>query len=447
MHEELLSIGDTLLKKVRGLGADEVELYIQRNEVMDTRIITDYVTSRSGLDVGVGIRVAVGKRKGFYSVSTLEEDAVVEGVKMAVKIAKSRPEDPDFKQFPDPVRGYDSFRDFDENLANMDVGELERYAFRVVDSCFREESVKKVDFGLTRSVVSYAVLNTRGVNVGDSGTGIVSYCEVQLSPEKENAKGLGVFISRGWNEERFLELSDKSVKMALESVGGRKLEEPIDGQMLLANDAVDEFLNPLIYNISALNVQEGRSRFAGKIGERIASSNLTVLDDGRLKGGLRSSVSDSEGVPTQTKRVLEGGVLKTYLYDSYTALKEGKVSTGNGVRRGYSSEPAPGPTNLLILETSSVGLDDLVGEVDKGVLVRGELLGSHLTDPLKGNVSLTCLNALYIEGGEIKYPLKAVSVTGNFFEMINNIQKIGNDYFTSYLGMFPSMLIDRMNFA
>jgi len=447
-QDELLSLGDTLLKKVSNLGADDVELYIQKSEILDTRIITDYVTSRGGLDVGVGIRVSVGKKKGFFSVSSIDEDAVIEGTKMAIKIAKSRQEDPNFKHLPDPVRGYGSFKDFDEKLASLSSGELEKASFKVVDACFKgESSVKKVDFTLTRRIISYAILNTRGVSVGDTGTGIFAYCEVQLSPDKDNAKGLSVFVSRNWNEEKFYYLADEAVKMAKDSVGGRTLREPIEGQMLLANEAVTDFLPPLIFNISALNAQEGRSRFVGKIGEKVGWDKLTIVDDGRLKDGFRSSISDGEGMPTTTKRVIEGGVLKTFLYDTYTAYREGKESTGNGVRGGYSSEPSPSITNLMILETTSKGLEDLIQEVDKGVLVRGELLGSHLTDPLKGNISLTCLNAQYIEGGEIKYPLKAVSVTGNFFDMLNNIIAIGNDYYTSYLGLFPSMIIDKMSFA
>ena len=447
-HEELLSLGDTLLKKVSRLGADDVELYIQRSEILDTRIITDYITSRGGIDVGVGIRVSVGKKKGFFSVSSIEESSVVEGVKTAIKIAKSRPDDPNFKHLPDPAKGYGSFRDFDDKLANITPGELEKASFKVVDSCFKEESsVKKVDFGLTRRITSYAVLNTRGVNVGDVGTAIVAYCEVQLSPEKNNSKGLSVFVSRNWNEGKFYYLAEEAVKMARESVGGKTLSEPFEGQMLLANEAVTDFLPPLIFNISALNAQEGRSRFVGKIGEKVAWDKLTIVDDGRLKNGFRSSISDGEGMPTTTKRVIEGGVLKTFLYDTYTAYRENKESTGNGIRGGYSSEPSPSVTNLMILETTGKSLDDLIQEVDKGVLVRGELLGSHLTDPLKGNVSLTCLNAQYIENGEIKYPLKAVSVTGNFFDMLNNVIAIGNDYYTSYLGLFPSMIIDKMNFA
>ncbi len=448
IHDELLSLGETVLNKAKKFGADEIELYLQKSYTANMRIITEYITTRTGLDVGVGIRVVVGKSVGFYSISTLEEDKILEGVKKAINIAKNKPADPKFKQLPDPVRGFGKKGPFDKNLASMDISELVNYSGEVIKRCYGEiEDIKKIDFSLTRTFGGFAVVNSRGINVGDSGTFLVAYCDVQLPPSKDNAKGIEVYIDRRWDEEKFFKLAEGSTKMARESIGGKKLEEPFEGQMLLANEAVSNYIVPLIYNISALNVQEGRSRFRESLGKKVASEKLTILDDGQIENGFRTALSDDEGIPMKTKSIIEGGVLKTFIYDSYTAYRENKESTGNGIRRGYSSEPSPSTTNIVIKGLTNKGLEDLISEVDKGVLVRGELMGAHLTDPIKGTFALTCLNALYIEGGEVKYPIKAVSTTGNFFEMINNIITIGSDYFTSWLGVFPTILVDKIHFA
>ena len=446
MYNELLALGESILASAKNFGADDVELYIQKFYTSEMRIITDYITSRTGIDVGVGIRVSVGKSVGFYSVSTLEKEAVLEGVKEAMKIAKNKPEDPNFKQLPDPIKGFGRRGIFDDTLANMGNDELVNVSGELLKKCYEYlPETKKIDYSFTRSVGAFAIVSTRDINVGDSGTVLVSYCEVQLPPSMDNAKGLSVIFSRKWSEGEFFEMSEKATKMAREAIGGKKIETPFQGQMLLANDVVSDYIHPLAYNISALNVQEGRSRFKDKLENKVAWDKLTILDDGQIEDGIGTSLSDGEGIPMKTKYVIDKGVLKGFLYDSYTAYRENKVSTGNGVRRGYSSTPSPSITNLVIEKEKNANLEDLITEIDKGVLIRGELLGAHLTDPIKGTFALTCLNALYIESGEVKYPLKAVTTSGNFFEMLNNVLRIGSDYFIDYTGKYPSIIVDRIN--
>ena len=92
-------------------------------------------------------------------------------------------------------------------------------------------------------------------------------------------------------------------------------------------------------------------------------------------------------------------------------------------------------------------LNDLIGEIDKGVLLRGEAMGSHLINPIKGSMAITCLNALYIEDGEVKYPLKAVSMSSDYFEFLNKIEKVGADQRIVYQGKLAPIIVRGVHFS
>jgi len=154
-----------------------------------------------------------------------------------------------------------------------------------------------------------------------------------------------------------------------------------------------------------------------------------------------------ECVPTSKKVLIDKGVLKTFVYDSYTAYREGKESTGNAMRRSFESLPEPSTVNIVIESTTNKDVHGLLGEIDKGVYIAGFTMGSHLTDPLRGTFSITSLNAFYVENGDIKYPLKSVTAGGNFFELLKNVISVGSDYRLIRLGKIPSILVDKITFV
>lgn len=443
---ELIEIGQKIISKAKELGASEAEVYLSATNRFSLRIITNYVTTISGLDSGMGIRVAIGKSVGFSSTSSLDLEKGFETLKTAVKIAKTRPPDPDFKHFANPKSGGKSGI-FDENLANVPEKELVEISGKSVKEGFEESKyAKKIDFGLGRYVGSFAIVNSRGIENGDRYTAIFAWASVKSVKNDETVTGEYSVISRTYIPDNILRVSAIAGKRSERMFGGKKLEKQTTGQLLIENHAVTDFLWPLTYNVSALNVQNGRSKFIGKLDSKIATQDVTIYDDGTLPIGIRTAKIDDEGVPTSKKPIIEKGILKTYLYDSYTAHKDNRESTGNGIRSNYESIPSPGAINIVIEKTCEKDVNELIREIDKGVFVSGFTMGSHLTDPLKGSFSITSLNAFYVENGDILYPLKSVSASGNFFELLNNIDKIGNDHKLTFTGYIPSILANNIVF-
>ena len=177
--------------------------------------------------------------------------------------------------------------------------------------------------------------------------------------------------------------------------------------------------------IKADSVQRNQSPFKGKIGEQVASENLTIYDDGLFPTGLRTAVFDGEGVPHQKTPVIEKGVLKNYLYDNYSAKKEGKESTGNASRAGYLSTPGIDTTNFHIIPQNKTS-EQMLSEVGDGLIIY-YLQGAHSSNPVSGEFSVVATPAWKIKDGAIDHPCKGVMLAGNIFELLKNITVVGGN--------------------
>jgi PmbA protein len=195
-------------------------------------------------------------------------------------------------------------------------------------------------------------------------------------------------------------------------------------QAVLDNRVAGQLLEVLAPSFLAESVQKGKSLFAGRVGERLCSSLLTIRDDGLLAGGMGSAPCDGEGVPQQDTRLMAGGVLEGYLYDSYWGARMGARSTGNAVRGSVKMAPRLGVHNLLIEPgTDSVGT--LVAGVGQGVLIT-EVMGVHSANPISGDFSVGAAG-FYLEGGEIVHPVKGIAIAGNLLDLFAGVDMVADD--------------------
>jgi PmbA protein len=199
--------------------------------------------------------------------------------------------------------------------------------------------------------------------------------------------------------------------------------------------------------IDAENVIEGRSYLKDKIGENVASRNTTIVDDGQLPEGIETSKIDGEGIPRRTTTLIDSGVLKTYLYDSYSSLIQDKESTGNATREWpepFLQSPSTSTTNLVV-KPGTKKLDELLGEVDEGVLVTDDVMGAGTSNLITGDFSIVAPNSYLVKKGQIVHPLEPVSVAGNFFEALKTIREIGSDARLLDEGRIPSIVIEDLS--
>ena len=175
--------------------------------------------------------------------------------------------------------------------------------------------------------------------------------------------------------------------------------------------------------LSADAVQRGRSMFAGKEGQKVGSELFNLFDDGTVAEGLASRPFDGEGVAIGRTELIRGGNLKTFLFDSYTGRKEGRDSTGNGIRSGYRGGPGVGTTNL-IMEAGAASLEELIAEAGDGLYVT-DVKGLHSgVNTVTGQFSVGASGRL-IENGRLAAPVREFTIASDLITMLEQVKACG----------------------
>jgi PmbA protein len=195
--------------------------------------------------------------------------------------------------------------------------------------------------------------------------------------------------------------------------------------LILDSFVAAEFLGMLASALSAEAVLKGRSFLAGKVGEAIANPMVTLIDDGLLAGAPSTAPFDDEGVPSQRKELIQAGVLRGYLHNTYTASRAGTASTGNASRGSFRDRPRVGASNMFLLPGNGVR-SDICKQVGDGVLVL-QLIGVHAgANPVSGEVSLGALGLL-VENGKPTRPLREITLAGKALDFLRDIVAMGED--------------------
>jgi len=209
--------------------------------------------------------------------------------------------------------------------------------------------------------------------------------------------------------------------------------------VVLESNIARDLLGDIFIAASGESIFRKASFLVGQLGEQIATERLTIIDDGLILRGLGSRPFDAEGLPTRRTVVIRNGVLESYLLNSYTARKLGLKSTGNA-GRGLSGAPGVEAGNLYV-EPGTHSPAEIIKSVSKGLLIT-ELLGFGV-NIVTGDYSRSA-GGIWIENGELTFPVQGVTIAGNLKEMLNSIEMIGNDLDFRGSVVSPTLLIGRM---
>ncbi len=269
----------------------------------------------------------------------------------------------------------------------------------------------------TDAVAVTAIANSTGFAAGYSWTiAGRSTGPVALDGDVKRIAQYGTAARHLGDLEALDSVAATAVRRAVDLFGARKpatMRVPV----IFERDVAASLLSDLFAAVSAANVAVGNSWLTGQIGSRIGSEIVTVVDDGRVPGGLGSAPFDGEGVPTRRTTVFERGVLQTFLYDTYYARKLGAASTGNSTGAGV------GPSNFF-LEAGPTSLAELIAATPLGVLVMDTI--GFATEHASGTYSRGA-RGFFIEGGELAYPIDEFTIAGQYTEMLAGIDAVAND--------------------
>ncbi len=233
----------------------------------------------------------------------------------------------------------------------------------------------------------------------------------------------------------------KAAERALRKLGARKVSTrrvPV----IFDPETARSLIGHLFEAVRGDAIYRSASFLTGKLNQRVASENITIVDDGIRRGGFGSRPFDDEGIPSSVTPVIENGVLRSYLLNCYTARKLGLRTTGNAVR-GIAGPPTVGPKNFY-LPAGAHRAQDIVRSVNDGFYVT-ELIGFGV-NIVTGDYSRGAAG-MWIENGELAFPVDEVTIAGNLADMLNHIEMVGSDLeFRSALAS-PTLLVTGLTVA
>jgi PmbA protein len=442
-----MDIANLAVKTASRLGATEAEAFVQRNRNIQIGFAKDVQDINSVESMGMGLRVAIGKRTAMYSTSILAEDEVGRAVDKVLNIARVAPEDPDWRHMNRRYSSSSVEGHFDKRIEAIEYKEImENLGSAIAILNERDERVKPTRGMLTLVSSMVSVANSQGEAIDGKGTVAAAWIRVKAEEAGLESTGGEHREARSWGE---IDL-DSMAANAVDKAVGFLNAKPIRGgvmPVIIRNQVAASILGVMLSSpINADNVQKGGSPLADKLGKRIAAEDINIFDDGTMAGGFGTSPFDDEGHPTQRTPVIEWGFLKNFLYDSYTALKDDVSSTGNARRSGYSSPPTPAPTNL-ILERGTTSADEIVQDTGNGLYVE-QVIGEWLSNPVSGNLNATVTHGYVVENGELMQPVKGVVLAGNFYEVLKDgFEVVGEDTRNSGRYYSPTVKISNLTVA
>ncbi len=411
LEDELCSHLERALERWKDR-VDDLELYATEGSTLSVSLKSGEPSEvRDSHISGVGARVVKDGRVGFSSTTKL--DGLDECIERATRLSRFGEQLTRWEGFPAPstlprVGGL-----YDKEL--LDVG--------VEDACTLSLELARVPSergavltsgGLSFTTGAKAIFNSRGLALYEPHTLAYAHGEVVAREGDLVASSYDYELSRG-HELSLREMANRMCDTALAGLHAVAMEK-MRGTLVLRPPAVADVLdNVLVPSLSLDSVLKGRSALAGRLEQRVASDLLTCVDDGLLDGGIGSSKSDDEGTPSNTKPVIENGVLKTFLSDVYTGCRAKDKSTGNGVRGSYGSPPSPSVRNLIVHAPEAKA-----DEVGSGVVITN-LIGAHTANPVSGELSVEGRGAFLIEEGHIGRAVGSVMLSVNVFELLEKL--------------------------
>ncbi|MGB9675744.1 MAG: TldD/PmbA family protein [Candidatus Bathyarchaeales archaeon] len=426
--DETLSIIENIVQFALKAGADEAEAFAYQGLTANVIIERGQVSRNTRiLDHGIGVKAVINKAVGFAYTNVLEsKEAIEKTVQNALKAAKASKPDKNWRGLASkkPIASVENV--YDRRVAELQSEDLVELASSMLEAA--EETDKRVfpiEGGVGASELVRAVANSNGISCFDNGTII----ECSLATVGQEG-GEVTPVCFEFNTERTYEINPKWVGREAARLAGSALKakkfETKTTKVVFAHAAFHELLYFTLMNaVKADYVQRDQSALKGKIGETVASEIVTVYDDGLLSGGLRTWEFDGEGVPQQKTPIIEKGVLRSFIYDNYTAKKEGRESTGNAFRAGYLSTPYVDATNFHFMPGKR-SPEELISEIDEGLIVYS-LQGAHSSNPVSGEFSVVATPAWRIKDGAVAHAVRGVMLAGNIFDVLKNISNLANN--------------------
>jgi PmbA protein len=433
-----------LLSLVEKAGVDEGEIYVQRTEGLEISLRDQEVERlRNKAEGGFALRLISGNRMGFLHSSDFRDDMLASSVERCVELTRAAQPD-ESNQLPGVSETEPQVEICDDTISSITydrklslLRDVETLAFAY------DPSISKIEY------LSYGDARTETLVANTNGLyrhGESTKFSISLSVVAEKEGDVETGGERA--ESRFFEDLDPPSKIASRacwkatSLLGGKTVPTQTVPVIFDRDVGHTLLAHLFAMVKGSSVADRLSALEGKIGEVIGSETVTVVDDPTLDRGVGSRGFDSEGTGSARTVVIDRGVLRSFLFDSRSAKKAGFASTGNAKRDSFRDLPTVGHSNFFI-ERGENSPDDIIGATDKGLWLV-DLAGWWVgVNPATGDFS-SGAKGLWVDVGEVAYPVRNVTVASNVLDMLQAIDMLGNDLYFRHETCAPTLRVAEM---
>jgi len=429
---------DKLFRRAKEKGIQDLEVFSSARSSLSIEVFDGEVDKYEIADTNaLTIKGIYNNKMGHFRTEVLDDEVIDEILDTIIASAK------EIDSLDDAIiyegdDHYEKLTDiYNEELYNLDVQKKINHLL-ALDKYLHEydERVSVVETMYSENNNAVVLKNSKGINLSNKANSAYIGGNVIVKDDKDQRVGFDVVISNDFNDFDIEKVGKEIIDDALASLGAKPV--PSDNyEIVFSNGAIATLLSAFQNVFSADAVQKGLSLLKGKIGEKIGSELVTIVDDPFMKKSASSRSFDDEGVATSYKELISKGQLNTFLHNLVTAKKDGVKSTGNGFGGNV------GAVNLK-MEAGESTFEEIIKSCKKGIYITN-LQGAHAgVNAVSGDFSLQS-SGYYIENGEKVKPVALITVAGNFIEMLKDICMVGNDLKMSYYGITsPSIKVKSM---
>lgn len=431
-------LGEQILKIAERQKADEAEAYLVSNKVLTVRLVNNSVFEAKGVhDIGVGIRVLREGGLGFSSTADFTSKSLKKAVKAALDASKTR-KLPFEYSFPSPAKPPKVRGVYDTKLAKLPSDKAVDLAYQMVEESLAYNRKIADNAGVFNLVVYHTlVMNSHELKARDDGTFFEASLTATAKRGATSSEGAEATAGRSLKELKPKEIGRKAAEMAVSGLKAQTLKEGayqiiLDPEPVVGiNRYVGRLCSPVIAKLYY-------PLFLDKLEKKVGSEELTVVDDPLMPRGIGSAPIDEEGNPSQKITIMEKGVLKKFVYDTFYGAMEKKGPTASGMRsalfvvgvskfpgKNYNGEPIPIPRNPYTVP-GDWKREEIIEDTKNGLLVK-RFHYTRLTNPTRGDFTSVLRMGLYsVKKGEVVGALKKSRLIDNLLDVLKNVDAVSD---------------------
>jgi PmbA protein len=435
---ELTTFRKQLFQEGEKLGFTDLEIYYEKQESFSCKLFKGEIDGYQSSTVnGVSVRGIYNGQMGYAYTEKLDEASVSFLLGSIQENAGLIEDDPGiiFSDVDATYQEADYYAPaLDDVTTEAKISFLKEVEKKIYD--YDDRVFQTAYAGLQDHSIERAVYNNKGIAQEDRNNFLHVIFSVIVKDGDETKSDMYFKTTKDFSELDPDAIAKEAVEKSLRHLGEEAYTNktyPIILDNLTAASLIDTFAS----SFTADTVQKGQSRLKDKLNEKIASDKVTLLDNPFLPDGTESAAFDSEGVPTKKLYVVQDGKLTSYFHNLKTAEKDGVSSTGHGYKPSYKGTVGVRPSNFHVVPGEK-SVDDLIESLDEGVLIT-DLAGLHSgADPISGDFSLAA-NGFFIKDGKVVGPTTLMTVAGNFFDVLLDIEEVATDLAFSPMGASGSI--------